>query len=248
MEKIRVAVVGADGRMGGTVCNAVKAADDMELVAEITINDELTTSTLNGAEVAVEFTVPSATQSNVKKLIDLGCHVVVGTTGWTQTAYDDIAAKISEDAAPHVLIAPNFALGAVLMMKFAAMAAPYFESVEVIEMHHPNKVDAPSGTAIATAQKIAAARRDAGCQPLPDATETDPNGARGSLYDGVPVHAVRLRGLNAHEEILLGNPGEQFVLRSDCFDRGSFMPGVLHAVRKVGALPGLTIGLEKILD
>lgn len=248
-EKLKVAVVGARGRMGATVCDAVNGADDMELVAQLDKGDDISPATLNGAEAVVEFSVPSATEDNVKALIAAGVNVVVGTTGWNDDAYQRIRDAIAAGGnKSKVFIAPNFALSAVLLMKFAQMAAPFFESVEVIEMHHPNKVDAPSGTAIATAQKIGNARDAAGCDPMPDATQTDEEGARGSVYYGVPVHAVRLRGLNAHEEVLLGNPGEQMVIRSDTFDRFSFMPGVLHALRKVGGLDGLTIGLDTILD
>lgn len=248
-EKIKVAVVGAGGRMGKTVCAAVEAAEDMELVATLDVDDTISAQALNGAQVTVEFSVPSATESNVLALIEAGSNVVVGTTGWTEDAYQRVRDAIEASAdKPAVFIAPNFALSAVLLMKFAAEASQFFESVEVIEMHHPNKVDAPSGTAITTAQKIAQAREQAGVGPAPDATQTDPEHARGSVYHGIPVHAVRLRGLNAHEEVLLGNPGEQMVLRSDTFDRESFMPGVLRAVRRVPTLEGLTIGLDKILE
>ena len=174
----------------------------------------------------------------------------MGTTGWTEESYGRIREHLArpEAAGRSVLIAPNFALSAVLAMSFAAKAAPYFESAEVIELHHPNKVDAPSGTAVATAQGIAAARAKAGLGAMPDATQTDPDGARGAVVDGVHVHAVRLRGLTAHEEVVLGNPGEQLTIRTDSFDRASFMPGVVLAVRQVSSHPGLTIGLDALLD
>lgn len=243
---IRVAVTGAKGRMGSTVVEAVTAAEDMEVVARLDAGDAITAETVNGAQVAVDFSVPSVTESNVHALLDAGVDVVVGTTGWTDEAYDRVRSH-AEEAGRAVLIAPNFAMGAVLAMKFAALAAPYFESAEVIELHHPNKVDAPSGTAAATARGIAAARAKAGCAPMPDATQTDPEGTRGGRIEGVPVHAVRLRGLTASEEILLGNPGEQLVIRTDSFDRVSFMPGVLLAVREVSGRPGLTIGLDALL-
>ncbi|WP_115727068.1 4-hydroxy-tetrahydrodipicolinate reductase [Actinomyces culturomici] len=243
---IRVAVTGAKGRMGSTVVEAVTAAEDMEVVARLDAGDAITAETVNGAQVAVDFSVPSVTESNVHALLDAGVDVVVGTTGWSIDAYDRVRAH-AEEASRAVLIAPNFAMGAVLAMKFAALAAPYFESAEVIELHHPNKVDAPSGTAAATARGIAAARAKAGCAPMPDATQTDPEGTRGGRIEGVPVHAVRLRGLTASEEILLGNPGEQLVIRTDSFDRVSFMPGVLLAVREVSGRPGLTIGLDALL-
>lgn len=233
--------------MGSTVVEAVTAAEGMEVVAALDAGDAISAETLNGAHVAVDFSVPSAAESNVHALIDAGADVVVGTTGWTEESYARVRAH-AEEAGRAVLIAPNFAMGAVLAMKFAALAAPYFESAEVIEIHHPNKVDAPSGTASATARGIAAARAAAGCAPMPDATESDPAGTRGGLIEGVPVHAVRLRGLTASEEILLGNPGEQLVIRTDSFDRISFMPGVILAIRSVGGRTGLTVGLDQILD
>ncbi|MDO5728868.1 MAG: 4-hydroxy-tetrahydrodipicolinate reductase [Actinomycetaceae bacterium] len=243
----KVAVIGAQGRMGKTVCEAVEAAADLELVAGLDEGDEITSTSLNGAEVAVDFTIPSQTLDNVLRLVELGVHVVVGTTGWDDEKYERVQAAIDGGAA-NVLIAPNFALSAVLAMEFAAMAAPLFESVEVIELHHPNKVDAPSGTAATTASKIANARTQAGVPTAPDATETDPHGTRGGRIDGIPVHAVRLRGLVAHEEILLGNPGETLTIRTDSFDRTSFMPGVLMAVRAISERQGLTIGLDKLIS
>lgn len=244
---IRVAVTGAKGRMGSTVVQAVTDAPDMEVVALLDAGDAITAQSVNGAQVAVDFSVPTVTESNVHALIDAGVDVVVGTTGWTEESY----ARVSEHACragQAVLIAPNFAMGAVLAMKFAAMAAPYFESAEVIEMHHPGKVDAPSGTAVATACGMAQARRAAGWGDMPDATQTDELGARGGRVDGIPVHAVRLRGLTASEEILLGNEGEQLVIRTDSFDRASFMPGVLLGVRRVIGRTGLTIGLDEVMD
>ena len=247
---IRVAVTGAAGRMGSTVCAAVEAAEGLELVARLDMDDTISPQTLGGAEVAVDFTVPDVAEANVHALIDAGLDVVVGTTGWTEESYARVREHLEqpEAAGRSVLIAPNFALSAVLAMSFAAKAARYFESAEVIELHHPGKVDAPSGTAVATARHIAEARAEAGLGPVPDATLTDPDGARGAVIDGVHVHAVRLRGLTAHEEIVLGNPGEQLTIRTDCFDRESFMPGVILAVREVGARTGLTIGLDRLLD
>ncbi|MBM6979466.1 MAG: 4-hydroxy-tetrahydrodipicolinate reductase [Actinomyces succiniciruminis] len=247
---IAVAVVGAAGRMGSTVCQAVQDADGLELVSRLDVGDTISADTLNGADVAVDFTVPAVTEDNVHALIDVGVDVVVGTTGWTDESYGRVREHLArpEAAGRSVIIAPNFALSAVLTMSFAAKAARYFESAEVIELHHPNKVDAPSGTAIATARGIAAARAEAGLGPVPDATETDPDGARGAVVDGVHVHAVRLRGLTAHEEVVLGNPGEQLTIRTDSFDRASFMPGVVLAVREVGGREGLTIGLDQLLD
>lgn len=247
---IRVAVTGAAGRMGTTVCRAVEEAEGLELVARLDAGDPITAENLNGADVAVDFTVPAVAEANVHALIDAGVDAVVGTTGWTEESYARVREHLAEPGAAgrSVLIAPNFALSAVLAMSLAARAARYFESAEVVELHHPNKVDAPSGTAIATARGIAAARAEAGLGPVPDATQADPLGARGAVIDGVHVHAVRLRGLTAHEEIVLGNPGEQLTIRTDSFDRASFMPGVILAVREVGARPGLTIGLDRLLD
>ena len=243
---IRVAVTGAKGRMGSTVVAAVTGAPDMEVVAQLDAGDLITKKTVNGAQVAVDFSVPGVTEANVHALLDVGVDVVVGTTGWTEESYARVRTH-AQEAGRAVLIAPNFAMGAVLAMKFAAMAAPYFESAEVIEMHHPGKVDAPSGTAVATARGIARARAEAGLGDMPDATEMDELGSRGGRVDGVPVHAVRLRGLTASEEILLGNEGEQLVIRTDSFDRVSFMPGVLLGVRRVIGRTGLTIGLDQVM-
>ena len=242
----RVAVLGAAGRMGAAVCGAVEAAGDLELVARLDAGDDV--AALAGrADVAVDFTVPAATEGNVHALIDVGVHAVVGTTGWDDAALGRVGDHLAEVPGIGVLVAPNFALGAVLAMSFAAKAAPWFESVEVIELHHPDKGDAPSGTARHTAEGIAAARAAAGLGPMPDATETALPGARGATVAGVPVHAVRLRGLVAHEEILLGNPGEQLTIRHDSLDRSSFMPGVLAGVRAVAGRPGLTVGLAALL-
>nr|WP_255465828.1 4-hydroxy-tetrahydrodipicolinate reductase [Cellulomonas sp. APG4] len=245
---IRVAVLGARGRMGRTVCAAVQSASGLELVAELDADDDPGAASRAGAHVAVDFTVPAVTETNVRALVADGVHAVVGTTGWDEASLGRVREALAAVPGVGVLIAPNFALGAVLAMRFASQAARWFESVEVVELHHPDKVDAPSGTARHTAEGIAAARRDAGLGPVPDATSTALDGARGADVDGVRVHAVRLRGLVAHEEILLGNPGEQLTLRHDSFDRVSFMPGVLHAVREVGRRPGLTVGLEHYLD
>ncbi|MDX5399467.1 MAG: 4-hydroxy-tetrahydrodipicolinate reductase [Actinomycetes bacterium] len=244
----RVAVLGAAGRMGRMVAATVASAPDMELVAELDVGDDVA-ALAGGADVAVDFTVPSATEANVHALIDAGVHAVVGTTGWTDEALERVEEHLERAGGDTgVFIAPNFALSAVLAMAFAAKAAPWFESAEVIELHHPDKVDAPSGTAVHTARGIAAARADAGLGPVPDATSSALDGARGAVVDGVHVHAVRLRGLVAHEEIVFGNPGEQLTIRTDSFDRASFMPGVLLAVRRVAERPGLTVGLDRLLD
>ena len=241
---INVAVLGAAGRMGSHVVEAVNAADDMHLVAALDHTDDVADAARAGAHVAVDFTVPSETEANVHALIDAGIHAVVGTTGWTTESLLRVEEHLRERPELGVLIAPNFAIGAVLAMRFSAAAARYFESAEVIELHHPDKVDAPSGTARHTAAGIAAARAAAGLGPSPDATTDDPGGARGATVDGVHVHAVRLRGLVAHEEVLLGNRGEQLTIRHDSFDRVSFMPGVLLGVREASRHPGLTVGLD----
>jgi 4-hydroxy-tetrahydrodipicolinate reductase len=246
--KLRVAVLGAAGRMGAQTCAAVGAAPDLELVARVEHGDDVAAAVRDaGAEVAVDFTVPAATEANVHALLDAGVHAVVGTTGWDDASRGRVAEHLERAPGLGVLIAPNFGLSAVLAMTFAAKAARYFESAEVIELHHPQKVDAPSGTARHTAAAIARARAEAGLGPVPDATESG-HEARGADVDGVRVHAVRLRGLVAHEEILFGNAGEQLVIRQDSFDRASFMPGVLLAVRVVVRRPGLTVGLEHVLD
>ena len=261
-DKLTVAVIGAKGRMGATVVQAVTEAPDLELGPQLDAGDDLAVLAGAGADVAVDFTIPTVTEDNVHALLDAGVSVVVGTTGWTEASLGrvrdhlervnaDRGSGASEGAGGRelgVVIAPNFALSAVLSMAFAEKAARFFESVEVIELHHPDKKDAPSGTAVTTAQRIAAERRDAGLGASPDATDQQLDGARGAVVDGVHVHAVRLRGLVAHEEILLGNPGEQLTIRTDSFDRISFMPGVLLAARKVAQRPGLTFGLDPLLD
>lgn len=243
---IEVGVVGAAGRMGSEVVRAVDGSADLRLGAVVDIGDPL--DRLDGVQVAVDFTTPDAVMDTLRYCIAHGIHAVVGTTGFTAERLVEVEALLEQAPGVGVVIAPNFALGAVLLMRFAREAAPYFESVEVIEMHHPDKLDAPSGTARHTAEAIASARRRAGLGAGPDATSQAMDGARGADVDGVRVHAVRLRGLVAHEEVLLGNPGEALTLRHDSLDRASFMPGVLLAVRSVGSRPGLTVGLEPLLD
>ncbi|WP_166351612.1 4-hydroxy-tetrahydrodipicolinate reductase [Phytoactinopolyspora limicola] len=243
---IRVAVIGAAGRMGSETCRAVEAAADLELAGRFDVDDEL--GDLAGAQVAVDFTVPDATLGNVRHAVERGVHVVVGTTGWTDERLAAVRAALDGAPGTGVLIAPNFALGAVLTMKFAAEAARFYESVEIVELHHPDKVDAPSGTAVRTAQLVAQARRTADLPAAPDATTSALDGARGARVDGIPVHAVRLRGMVAHEEVLFGSEGETLTIRHDSFDRASFMPGVLIGVRQVVRRPGLTVGLEHMLD
>jgi 4-hydroxy-tetrahydrodipicolinate reductase len=244
----RVAVIGAAGRMGSETCRAVDAADDLELVARVGRGDPLDAIADAGAEVAVELSVPSAAPANVAWCVDHAVHAVVGTTGWDEPRLEELRRRLEARPEVGVLIAPNFALGAVLAMRFAAAAAPWFPSVEVVELHHPDKVDAPSGTARRTAEDVARARRDAGAGPSPDATASELPGARGADVDGVRVHSVRLRGLVAHQEVLLGGAGELLTIRHDSFDRTSFMPGVLLAVRRVAARPGLTVGLEHLME
>ena len=243
---VAVAVIGAAGRMGSEVCRAVEAADDLRLVGRFDLGDEL--GDLGDAQVAVEFSVPAASVDNVLHAVRRGVHAVVGTTGWTDVGLEKVRWALEASPGTGVLIAPNFSLGAVLMMRFAAQAARFYESAEVVELHHPDKVDAPSGTAARTASLIAEARKAGDLPPVPDATATALDGARGADVDGIRVHSVRLRGLVAHQEVLLGAPGEQLTIRHDSFDRVSFMPGVLLGVRRVSGLPGLTVGLEHLLD
>lgn len=248
MSKLRVAVIGAKGRIGSEAVRAVEAADDLELVAALGRGDQLDTLVETGAQVAVELTNPDSVMGNLDFCVRHGIHAVVGTTGWTDDRIAQLETSLAAAPETGVLIAPNFSIGAVLTMKFAQIAAPYFESVEVVELHHPNKADAPSGTATRTAQLIADARREAGSAPQPDATSTALDGARGADVDGVPVHSVRLRGLLAHQEVLLGGEGETLTVRHDSLHHSSFMPGILLGVRRVVSTPGLTFGLEHFLD
>jgi 4-hydroxy-tetrahydrodipicolinate reductase len=243
---IKVGVLGARGRMGAEVCRAVEGAGDMELVAAVDQGDEL--DALTAAQVVVDFTHPGVVMDNLRWCVEHGLHAVVGTSGFDPSRLEAVRGWQDGQGGGNVLIAPNFGIGAVLMMHFAEKAAPFFESVEVVELHHPNKVDAPSGTAYRTAELIAAARAEAGVPVSPDATTTELPGARGTDVGGVRVHAVRLAGLIAHQEVLLGGHGEIFTIRHDSMNRESFMPGVLLAVRKVDGLPGrLTVGIESLL-
>ena len=242
----RVCVIGAAGRMGSEVCRAVEAAADLTLVSRVDFGDDLEAG-LASVQVAVVFSTPDVAEEHVVACVARGVHVVVGTTGWTAEALDRVQTALRSAPSVGVLVAPNFALGAVLLMRFAAQAAAHYESVEVVELHHPDKVDAPSGTAVRTARLVAAARQAAGVPPSPDATTDALPGARGADVDGIPVHAVRLTGLVAHQEVLMGAAGETLTLRHDSYDRASFMPGVLLAVREIGRRPGLTVGLESFL-
>ncbi|MFT4217697.1 MAG: 4-hydroxy-tetrahydrodipicolinate reductase [Micropruina sp.] len=241
---MKVAVFGARGRMGSEVVRAVHEAEDLELVAAVDAGDDRTP--VEAAEVVVDFTHPDAVMDNIAWCAERGIHIVVGTTGFTAERLDQ-ARALAEQGGCGVLVASNFSVGAVLMMHVSALAARFFESVEVIELHHPNKVDAPSGTSATTAGKIAAARAEAGLGPVPDATAQSLPGARGADVDGIHVHSVRLRGLIAHQEVLFGGPGETLTIRHDSLERVSFMPGVIAAVRAVPGLPGMTIGIESIL-
>ena len=243
---IKVGVLGAKGRMGSEVCRAVDTADGMELAAAVDVGDER--DALTECDVIVDFTHPGAVLDNLRWCLSRGRNVVVGTSGFDEARLASVAGWLGDAPLARALIVPNFSIGAVLMMRFAEMAARFFESAEVIEMHHAAKVDAPSGTATRTASLIAAARAAAELGPSPDATVSEVDGARGVLMDGVRVHSVRLAGLLAHQEVLLGGHGEILTIRHDSMDRSSFMPGVLLAVRGVASLPpGLTVGLEGML-
>lgn len=247
MTTIKVAVIGAAGRMGQVTCEAVEAAADLDLVARVDRGGSVADAAAAGARVVVDFTVPDVVMSNVEEALALGLHVVVGTSGFDADRLAQVRTMAEAAPGQGVVVAPNFALGAVLLMRFAREAAAHFASVEIVETHHPDKVDAPSGTAVHTAQVIAAARAAAGLDAAPDATTSALPGARGASVDGVPVHSVRLRGAVAHEEVVLGNAGEILTLRHDSLDRAGFMPGVLLAVREVPQRPGLTVGLEPLL-
>ena len=247
-DAIRVGVLGARGKVGSAVCRAVEEADDTELVAEVDHDDPIGLLSDRGAAAVVDFTHPDVVMDNLRYCIEHGIHAVVGTTGFDDERLERLRGWLAESPGTGVLVAPNFSIGAVLMMRFAAEAARHFESVEIVELHHPDKADAPSGTARRTAQLVAAARREAGLGPSPDATSTGLDGARGADVDGVHVHAVRARGLVAHQEVVLGGLGETLTLRHDSMDRASFTPGVLTALRQIADHPGLTVGLEHFLD
>jgi 4-hydroxy-tetrahydrodipicolinate reductase len=243
---MRVAVLGSKGKVGATMVQAVQAAEDLTLSAEVDAGDPLSLLTDNKTEVVIDFTHPDVVMDNLKFLIDNGIHAVVGTTGFTDERLQQVRAWLAAEPDVSALIAPNFAIGAVLSMHFARQAAPFYESVEVIELHHPHKADAPSGTAARTAALIAEARKE--LPPNPDATTASLPGARGADVDGVPVHSVRLAGLVAHQEVLFGTAGETLTIRHDSMDRTSFVPGVLLAVRRVAEHPGLTVGIESLLN
>ena len=241
-------MLGASGRMGSEACRSVEAADHLELVASLGSADSLDELVASKADVAVDLTRPDAVMDNLRFCIENGISVVVGTSGFDDQRLRQVSDWLAKAPGVGVLVAPNFAIGAVLMMRFAAQAARYFESVEVVELHHPDKADAPSGTARRTAELVAESRRAAGLGAPPDTTSSALDGARGATVDGVPIHSLRVRGMVASQEVLFGGVGETLSIRHDSSDRASFMPGVLLGIREVGNRPGLTVGLEHLLD
>lgn len=248
MSGIKVGVLGSQGKVGQAIVAAVENADDLTYTVGVDKGDSPEFFTDTETQVVVDFTHPDVVMDNLKFLIANGIHAVVGTTGFTEERLDTVRGWLSENPGVGVLIAPNFAIGAVLSMRFAAQAAKYYDSVEVIELHHPHKADAPSGTAYRTAELIGRARAEAGVGRSPDATTEELDGARGAVVDDVRVHSVRLAGLVAHQEVLLGTEGETLTIRHDSLDRASFAPGVLLGVRSIAGRPGLTIGLEELMD
>jgi 4-hydroxy-tetrahydrodipicolinate reductase len=244
---IKVGVLGAAGRMGAEVVNAIEVSSDCTLVAALDFRDPLDQLVTSGAQVVVDFTTPDSVMANLEFLISHNIHAVVGTTGFDDARMSKLKALSAAHPEVGVLIAPNFAIGAVLMMEFAAKAAQFFESAEIIELHHPNKIDAPSGTAARTASLMTDARKGANLAAMPDATSTSLPGARGALVGDIPVHSVRLRGLIAHQEVLFGGSGETLSIRHDSLDRAGFMPGVLLGIRSVISRPGVTFGLEHFM-
>lgn len=243
---IKVGVLGARGRVGSEVCRAVERAEDLMLVAGVGSADAR--DPLAVADVVIDFTRPDVVMDNLRWCIARGLHCVVGTTGFDDARLASVRRALADAPRVGVLIAPNFSVGAVLMTRFATAAASFYESVEIVEMHHPDKADAPSGTSRRTAELVAAARERAGLGAVPDATSTGVEAARGAVVDGVHVHSVRARGLVAHQEVILGGPGETFTIRHDSMDRASFTPGVLLAVRAIADRPGLTVGIDDLLD
>jgi 4-hydroxy-tetrahydrodipicolinate reductase len=233
--------------MGREVCKAVNATEDLDLVAEIDLGDSIDSLKSNMVDVVVDFTNPESVMANLKFAIENDIHAVVGTSGFDKNMIDTLRSLLTTHPKVGVLVAPNFGLGAVLMMQFAATTARYFESVEIIELHHPEKLDAPSGTAIRTAELINEARNKELFGAMPDKTVKALDGARGAKIGSVPIHSVRLSGLVAHQEVLFGAGGETLTIRHDSFDRSAFMPGVLVGIREVVRNPGLTVGLENYL-
>ena len=245
--RIRVGVLGARGRMGAEVVKAVTNSSDLELVSQLDLGDSLEQLVSNKVEVVVDFTTPDSVMKNLEFLISNDIHAVVGTTGFDQTRIDSLTKELAKHPKVGLLIAPNFVIGAVLMMEFAAKAARYFESAEIVEMHHPAKVDAPSGTAARTAELMTDARKESSMKPMPDATKQSLDGARGSKVGDIPIHSIRAQGLVAHQEVLFGGVGETLTIRHDSLDRAGFMPGVLLGIRSVVRNPGLTHGLDKFM-
>jgi len=244
---IKVGVLGARGRMGSQVCQAVTGADGMGIAARVDEGDSR--DALAGCDVVVDFTHPGAVMDNLRWCVGKGLDTIVGTSGFDEPRLAQVREWLTAAPSVRVLVVPNFSVGAVLMMRFAEQAARFFTSAEVIELHHAAKADAPSGTASRTAVMIAEARAAAGLGEPPDATVSALEGARGTaLGGGVHVHSVRLAGLVAHQEVLFGAPGEVLTIRHDSMDRVSFMPGVLRAIRGIAGLPvGLTVGLDLLL-
>jgi 4-hydroxy-tetrahydrodipicolinate reductase len=250
VSELTVGVLGAAGKVGREVCVAVEAADDLALVARVDVtedSDSLEDLVTAGARAVVDFTHPDVVMDNLEFCIDHGIHAVVGTTGFDEERLALLRRWLADAPGVGVLVAPNFSIGAVLMMRFAAEAAPFFDSVEIVELHHPQKADAPSGTARRTAELVARARQEAGAGPIPDATSTALEGARGADVAGVRVHGLRIQGMVAHQEVVLGGLGETLTIRHDSMDRASFTPGVLTALRAIADHPGLTVGLEHLL-
>ena len=245
---MKVAVLGAKGRMGTEAVTAISDAKDLQLVAQLDLGDSLDQLVTSGAQVVVDFTHPDAVMKNLEFAITNGISVVVGTTGFDDAKLAKLKTLLAANPKVGALIAPNFALGAVLMMQFSEVAAKYFESVEIIELHHANKVDAPSGTAVRTAQMITDARKKNNKAKMPDATKDAIAGARGGTVGDVPIHSVRSHGYVAHQEVIFGDPGETLSIRHDSINRAGFMPGVLLGVREVVKHPGLTVGLEKYME
>jgi 4-hydroxy-tetrahydrodipicolinate reductase len=247
---MKVGVIGAAGKVGREVCRAVEEAEDLELVASVDTredDDSLEDLVKVGAEAIVDFTHPDVVMGNLEFCVRHGIHAVVGTTGFDDARLDQVRGWLADAPGTGVLVAPNFSIGAILMMRFAAEAAPFYESVEIVELHHPDKADAPSGTARRTASLVAEARSRAGCGPIPDATSTSLEGARGADVEGIRVHGLRIRGLVAHQEVILGGLGETLTVRHDSLDRVSFTPGVLLGLRRIAETPGLTVGLESFM-
>jgi 4-hydroxy-tetrahydrodipicolinate reductase len=245
---MKVAVLGAKGRMGTEAVAAINAATDLTLSAALDIGDSLENLTQSGTEIVVDFTTPDSVMKNLEFAINNGIHVVVGTTGFDDNKLDLLKNLLSKQPKVGALIAPNFGLGAVLMMQFSQTAAKYFESAEIIEMHHANKIDAPSGTAVRTAEMITNSRKASSKPNMPDATKTSLPGARGAKVGDVPVHSIRGHGYVAHQEVVFSDAGETLTIRHDSINRSGFMPGVLIGIRNVAKHPGLTVGLENYME